>query len=393
MAFAKELIIFKANEDMKHTLPIVFFNTICLIATCLITTGYDYYQKDRLATFVVKAQRNNLIIRDISAVSGELSALIGIFNEVKIQELQSIIPIYKTDGSIQFLPWKITKSIFTNTTMKNRLVDVIFYYDLLNPLMMSFFIWLALSAFLSPAFVLYRINNYKKIALDNKNLLDLKFTELARQVAHDIRSPLTALGIITKKLQPINSEEILLVQEVFNRINEIAENLLQSTKNIPSHTKNLEEKFVPSKVIIDIINEKKLLTGKDITVSFDSDTKSDGILCSGIKAEFARILSNLIQNSFEAKLAGKPLSINIFLRNQEKFLNISILDDGCGISEELLPKLAIKGNSFNKKSNTSGHGLGLYHAKQCIKNWGGDFQIFSRKDQGTQVTLALAKFH
>ncbi len=378
---------------MNHTLPIIFFNIICLITTCLITTGYDYYQKVQLATFVVKSQRNNLIIRDISAISGELSALTGIFNEVKIQEFQSTIPIYKIDESIQFLPWKITKPIFTNSTMKNKFIDVIFYYDLSSPLMMSFFIWLALSIFLTPAFILYRINNYKKTAINNKSLLDRKFAELARQVAHDIRSPLTALEIITKKLQPINSEEILLAQGVFNRINEIAENLLQSTKDIPIHTKNLEEKFIPSKVILDIVNEKKLLVGKDVTVSFDSDIKADGILCSGIKTEFARILSNLIQNSFEAKLAEKHLSINIFLRNQENFLNVSILDNGCGISEELLPKLAIKGNSFNKNTTTSGHGLGLYHAKQCIKNWGGNFQIFSRKDQGTQVTLALVKSH
>ncbi|MBI4404407.1 MAG: hypothetical protein HY537_09615 [Deltaproteobacteria bacterium] len=100
--------------------------------------------------------------------------------------------------------------------------------------------------------------------------------------------------------------------------------------------------------------------------------------------EFKRILSNLIDNSVQA-LSGSG-HVKVGLSTQEQNVIITVVDDGPGIPEEILPKLCTRGASFGK---TGGSGLGLWYAKEILTSWGGKFRIHSLEGKGTTVEIWL----
>lgn len=225
-----------------------------------------------------------------------------------------------------------------------------------------------------------------------------RFAQLARQVAHDIRSPLTALQVITSKIQNTNPEEHELARDVFNRITTIAENLLNTTRRSTNIYDVTETKDISFGQITDeifdirnateiIIKEKKLTINKGITISSDIDC-TDNLYCRGIKSEFETMFSNILQNSIEAKTSDRDLSINVYLRDYNNNVELTIADDGCGIPAEHIGKMATNGFSYNK---TNGNGIGLYNAKENLKKWGGSLSITSRENVGTQVVLIFSK--
>ena len=376
---------------MKKLNSLIIFNLISIILGSSFTLLYDYYQKTKLADFVTTSQRNNIIVRDIAAFSGEISALSEIFFQIKIVDPVSEINIFKVDDSVhpQFTI-KISKEIFNNKSLSNKLFDVDFYYSLAQPLVESLALWILISLALSPLFLFIQNKNIKRQAIENESKLNSRYAELARQVAHDIRSPLTALQAITSKVQQTNSEEHQMINEVFNRITTIANDLLDSTRK----SEFIEPPKITSKanfevfhIISSIIREKNLGLTNDIKINFDYSSP-DKIFCNGVKTNFLGLLSNILQNSIESKIENADLSINIFLRDHKKYIEITIIDNGCGIPSNVLQELTTKELTYNKEN---GNGLGLYNAKKYLTAWGGDIRIFSQINSGTQVNIKLLR--
>ncbi|TAK73186.1 MAG: sensor histidine kinase, partial [Gammaproteobacteria bacterium] len=113
------------------------------------------------------------------------------------------------------------------------------------------------------------------------------------------------------------------------------------------------------------------------------DQSAHGVFAKLQLIEFKRVISNLINNAYEATIAQGIVTIT--LKSNEKKVIITIKDNGCGISPERLPKLFQKGES----TKNQGFGLGLYHAKQIIDSLDGSINIESIVGTGTIVTLEL----
>lgn len=67
-------------------------------------------------------------------------------------------------------------------------------------------------------------------------------------------------------------------------------------------------------------------------------------------------------------------------------LRIEIIDNGCGIPEEIMKKIIDGGFSFRKKE---GSGLGVSYAIKCINSWGSDYDIYSKPNEGTTFGINL----
>ncbi len=375
---------------MQKIKSLILFNLICLSFGCGFALLYDYFQKNKLADFVIASQRNNIIVKDIAAFAGEISALSEVFYQIKIIEPLNEVSVFKVDQSIHpMFVIKIKKQIFNNNSLNGKISDIDFYYCLNQPFSESFVLGILICLILSPFFLLIQKRNLRQRELENQSKINSKYAELARQVAHDIRSPLTALQVITNKIQQSNSEEYQLVNEVFNRITNIADNLLDSTRHkdisIPKENKS-KTTFEVNKVVNSIIKEKNLSLKDGISIIVDSDAQNE-VLCCGEKAKFQGLFSNLVQNAIESK-NNDSLTINIFLRDYKSYIEISIIDNGCGIPAEITQNLATKGFTYNK---IKGNGLGLYHAKKYLVEWGGELKIFSQLNSGTQVSLKLLR--
>lgn len=237
--------------------------------------------------------------------------------------------------------------------------------------------------------VLYFIlpNIFNKIVL--KNDIKLRALEIeknilldqTKQVSHDVASPLSAIKLVVGLLKNIDPEIKDILINSINRTQMIFDDLKKARDFTSSVNANI--------CVREIAKEKKLIWGDDCAIYFDDLNLKNSIVKAN-ELEFKRIISNILNNSFESfcGVAGKKIDIHFV--NKEGYLFIMIKDDGCGIPSDIIEKIGIKGFSFGKNNlGDSGSGLGLYHAMSSVKNWGGEIKIASNLNEGTEITIKL----
>jgi hypothetical protein len=127
----------------------------------------------------------------------------------------------------------------------------------------------------------------------------------------------------------------------------------------------------------------------------DSDAKTSVSLLSSLvdpliseiePIEFKRVLSNLINNAAEAMCDQRKITLTVIEKSEK--IEIQCADNGKGIPPEILKKLGQLGKTHGKEG---GSGLGLYHAQNSVKKWGGQLKVESELNQGTSVIIGLLK--
>ena len=236
-------------------------------------------------------------------------------------------------------------------------------------------------------------------------LLSMKLTEIAQQVSHDIRSPLSALNMMLMDLKELPEQKRLIVRSALQRINDISNSLLEKSKGqaVSSPTQSstspvaitsagATEVVLLSSVVGELLSEKRIQFREKVDVSIEEDlTKAYGYFVSVKATELKRVLSNLINNAIEAFPEGKG-RVTVGIRGYKDVVQIIISDNGKGIPASVLAKLGERGVSHGKESSgTSGSGLGVYHAKSTVESYGGKFEIQSREGRGTMIQIQLPR--
>lgn len=244
--------------------------------------------------------------------------------------------------------------------------------------------------------------------------------EVASQVAHDIRSPLAALNMITRSLNEVPEDKRLMIRNSIQRINDIANDLLTKGKlqknpndigaNIRSPLKNNiktnPEVILLPALIDSLVSEKRIQYREQIQVQIQFDFKNSfGDFVLADSKELMRVLSNLINNSVEA-FENRPGEVIV---STEKIIQdvpqysetkkpsdasivlIRIKDNGKGIPPNILERLGQQGVSHGKEGTQSGNGIGVYHAKKTIEDLGGEFKILSQVGIGTEIQIILPR--
>lgn len=213
-------------------------------------------------------------------------------------------------------------------------------------------------------------------------------TKVAQQVAHDIRSPLSALEMISSGLTALEEDKRLIIRNSINRIRDIANTLSRDNKpkNLEAPNKQKEIALLSSAIEM-IITEKRYEISKkqNIQITFDQTGNSYGLFAVTVLSDFKRALSNLLNNSIEA-IGDKDGKIEIVLSAIDQKITLTISDNGCGISTENLDKILKNGVSLKRNKGT---GLGLTHAIESVSSWGGKLEIKSLPNQGTTVKIIL----
>jgi len=210
--------------------------------------------------------------------------------------------------------------------------------------------------------------------------------QLASGVAHEIRNPINAIGMIAQRLnkefKPAdNLEEYIKITELLrsevNRINKIITQFLNYAKPLDLkldyvNTKNFFEEiyqlFLPQAKQKNI---KFIKQGEDnLTVRFDSDLIKQSLM-------------NIIQNAFDA--VGENGVVQLKYYKFDNTLTIEISDNGIGIPSEQQKK--IFDLYFTTKKD--GNGLGLSIAQKIIHQHNGTITVSSKQNQGTTFKLQL----
>ena len=226
---------------------------------------------------------------------------------------------------------------------------------------------------------------YKKYAVAEG---DIRVGKIARQVAHDIRSPLAALEMGSTSKNVPEAERIILRQAT-NRVRDIANDLTGRFREVPAVVSGQSTGPAPEllPVLIDeIVTEMRLRyrqrNGLEITANLDASNY--GLFAAVDPAKFHRTLSNLIQNAVEAIPENGTVRVQSEVQGEK--VAIAIIDDGQGIPKEILPRLGVCGETYGRKN---GSGLGLFSAKEDLESWGGGLTIESEEGRGTTIRIEL----
>lgn len=199
---------------------------------------------------------------------------------------------------------------------------------------------------------------------------------------HNIRSPLgTISNLFDEVEQYLPKNKMLKFKQQIATINKTASKLLAVNSSITNKLASEEAYHVLTSTFKNIVENKLLEWEEDV---IEVEFQNELIWIKYAVVEFQNIISNLLNNAFEATKNKSKKLIKIKLEILNNQIHIVINDNGCGIpSKELV-------NIQNGKSlKPTGNGIGVSSAKEYIESCNGLFSIDSIEFEGTNVYLTL----
>ncbi len=241
-----------------------------------------------------------------------------------------------------------------------------------------------ISEFLSLGNSLSHQFEVSKAAAEAKAALDV-----AKQVAHDIRSPVVGLQMALHAAQnQLDPQLKSALNNSAQRISDIADDVISHhTPVYGSSEVRTRIQKLPMSVSLalnEMISEKALLCKYTPNIRVSGNIANEDTLVEMRISDFKRVISNLIDNSLQAVSEDGKVEVN-YVRNATE-CTISIIDNGMGIPETILKSIMDKGGSYGKPG---GKGLGFQWAKKKIEQNHGRILMTSQEGVGTEVRVIL----
>lgn len=231
----------------------------------------------------------------------------------------------------------------------------------------------------------------------NFNLMtrELSATEMLRNdfienVSHEFKTPLAAIeGYVTLLQRKGLSEE---------KRKEYTERILFNTKRLSALTGNIlllsrlenqeieikKENYSLDEQLREIIlMYEPQWSGKNL----DLDIDLDPAVCCGNKDLLAQVWQNLIGNA--VKFVADNGRIRVLLRQKENAIEVSVVDNGSGMTAEVMNRIYEKFYQGDTSRSSSGNGLGLTLAKRIVDLHDGTIHVSSKVGSGTTFTVTL----
>jgi signal transduction histidine kinase len=210
--------------------------------------------------------------------------------------------------------------------------------------------------------------------------------EMAKQVAHEIKNPLTPMRLTVQSFErKFNPEDPDLKQ----KLNDYTKTLIQQIdtmtsvasafSNFASMPAQQNETLNVVEVVefsLDIFNEEY--------ITFESNEEE--IITILDRTQLIRIITNLVKNAIQAiPEEQSEKSILVVVKREENNVNITVKDNGIGIELEYIEHI------FEPKftTKTSGMGLGLGIIKNIIENYKGTITFETEFGKGTTFKVSL----
>ncbi|MFL2600619.1 MAG: sensor histidine kinase [Flavobacteriaceae bacterium] len=212
--------------------------------------------------------------------------------------------------------------------------------------------------------------------------------EMARQVAHEIKNPLTPMRLTIQSFQkqydpndPESKQKLkdfssLLIQQI-DTMSDVAE-AFSDFASLPKPKMKKADLVEVTKMAVSIFDKEHIIFSSDKSEIFH---KLD-------KTQWIRIITNIVQNALQSVPKERNPIIGVQLSTETDKTILSITDNGDGIPHEIKDKI------FEPKftTKTSGMGLGLGIVKKIIESHKGSIEYISKNRKGTTFTITLPNF-
>ena len=224
----------------------------------------------------------------------------------------------------------------------------------------------------------------KSAELLARNQREQAWQEMAKQVAHEIKNPLTPMRLTVQSFQrkfsgkdSDNIEKIAefseILMEQIDTMSEVA-NAFSDFATLPT------PKLIKSDLVK--ITRRSLEIFDGIDIRFKSSHREIKLPLD--RTQWIRVITNLIQNGIQASRQGKQPKIIVDIIKEIKSVKIKFIDNGIGIPESIQSKV------FEPKftTKTKGMGLGLGIVKNIIESLNGTIKYETGK-KGTTFIVTL----
>ncbi len=211
--------------------------------------------------------------------------------------------------------------------------------------------------------------------------------EMAKQVAHEIKNPLTPIKLGAQYLQKAWDDKVSDFDERMKKFTQTLSEQVETLSAIASEFSAFAQMPQPEFTQIDLFETLLSVitlfqSTKNVQIELFPKEKIEVEILAD-KKQLQRLFVNLIQNSIQAIPDGKPGMINITLKLNEDYVTVRIQDNGNGIPDELKDKIFLP--NFTTKS--TGMGLGLAMVKSSIIQMGGRISFESEVMVGTEFII------
>jgi two-component system, NtrC family, nitrogen regulation sensor histidine kinase NtrY len=213
--------------------------------------------------------------------------------------------------------------------------------------------------------------------------------EMAKQIAHEIKNPLTPMKLSVQHLQKTSSEDKQTQKKDIERITQTLIEQIDHLSNIATEFSNFAKMPGASNDEVDLTIKIKRISELFLNteqIKIETELLNDRpALVFADREQLSRVFINLIKNAIQSIPEEREGKIGIRLETIGSNVTISILDNGKGIPDELGDKLFQP--NFTTKS--SGMGMGLAIVKSIIENAGGTIHYTTALGKGTSFIINL----
>lgn len=222
-----------------------------------------------------------------------------------------------------------------------------------------------------------------------RNQRESAWREMARQIAHEVKNPLTPIKLSLQYLQKAKKDGVPDWDQRFDRFAQSLSEQINALTVIANEFSSFAklpnaktEEIDIYKQINEVLNMFQGYAGIEFSISKNID-KTPIVLAD--RDQLTRVFNNLIKNAIQSIERGKHGRIGLILNIANDTVQIDVTDNGVGIPDDVLPKLFTP--NFTTKS--AGTGLGLAITREIIVGFGGSIKVKTQPNVGSTFTVEL----
>ncbi len=212
--------------------------------------------------------------------------------------------------------------------------------------------------------------------------------EMAKQVAHDIKNPLTPMKLSIQYLLHAYKNNPGEIEPILRRVTQTLVEQIESLAHIASEFSNFakmpaahNEIFVLNDLVATVSN----LFSQHQDIRFDLSLPKAPLQVYADRNHLIRVFNNLVKNAIQAIPNDRQGEVSVSLTEEMNTAIVRVKDNGSGIPDNLIDKVF----QPNFTTRSSGSGLGLAISKNIIQSVNGKIYFETRQDEGTTFIVEL----
>jgi nitrogen fixation/metabolism regulation signal transduction histidine kinase len=211
---------------------------------------------------------------------------------------------------------------------------------------------------------------------------------MARQIAHEIKNPLTPMKLSIQYLQRAIDEHNPNVAEMAKKVNRTLIEQIDNLSAIATAFSSFAQMPKPNYEFVDInqmLSDIVALFEKESGCEVSFSPANKDVSVNADRNQLISVFNNLIKNAIQSTDERTEGKVDVSVEKSMDSVTIAVKDNGKGIPEEQFEKVFVP----NFTTKTSGTGLGLAISKQIIENLNGTIGFDSIEGEGTIFTVTL----